>query len=306
MGTPDFSVPVLEAIAAAGHDVVRVYTQPPRAAGRGHKERKTPVHQAAERLGLDVATPRSLRKSEEISSLDALGADAGVVAAYGLILPQGVLDAPRHGCLNLHASLLPRWRGAAPIHRAVMAGDRESGVCAMRMTAGLDEGPVCLSSRVGIDEATTTGDLHDALAAAGAPLMCEALALLDIGELACTPQADAGVTYAEKISKQEAQIDFNRPAGQVLCHIHGLSPFPGAWFMAHGDGGTAVRIKLLRCKAVDASGRPGEIVDDAMTIACREGALRPVELQREGKGEMALDAFQRGFHIAPGTVIERV
>ncbi len=305
MGTPEFSVPVLEAIVAAGHEVVRVYTRPARVAGRGHKQRKTPVHQAADRLDLEVATPKSLRGADEIAALAALGADVGVVAAYGLILPQGVLDAPRYGCLNLHASLLPRWRGAAPIHRAVMAGDGESGVCVMRMTAGLDEGPVCLSARVAIDATTTTGDLHDALADAGAPLMCQALALLGKGGLDCTPQVDGGATYAEKISKPEAQIDFDRPAAEVLHHIHGLSPFPGAWFMVRSAPQQAVRVKVLRCEQATGSGKPGQVLDEKLTIACASGAIRPLAVQREGKGAMQPDELLRGFAMPPGTVITK-
>jgi methionyl-tRNA formyltransferase len=303
MGTPEFSVPVLDALIAGGHDVVRAYCQPPRIAGRGHKERKTPVHLAAEAHGIDVATPSSFRAPEEVAEFAALDCDAAVVVAYGLILPQAVLDAPRHGCFNLHASLLPRWRGAAPIQRAIMAGDERSGVCVMRMSAGLDEGPVCMSASVDITGQTTAGDLHDALAATGARLMAEAMDRLASDGLECTPQPDTGVTYAHKIDKAEARIAFDGPAETVLRHVHGLSPFPGAWVML-GDGtGKQVRTKVLRCEPADGGGEPGTVLDDRLTIACATGAIRPTVLQREGKGPMELDAFLRGFPIAAGTVL---
>ena len=306
MGSPDFAVPVLDALVAAGHDIVQAYTQPARIAGRGHKERKTPVHLAAERYGIKVVTPRSLRSDEERQRFSTLDCDVAVVAAYGLILPQYVLDAPRYGCFNLHASLLPRWRGAAPIHRAVMSGDKESGVCVMRMSAGLDEGPVCLCQRVAVSDETTTGDLHDLLAKTGAPLMVEALGKLARGALECVSQPDAGVTYAEKIDKTEAQIDFNRPSRDVLRHIHGLSPFPGAWLIVQPETGKPVRIKVLRCEQLAGDGAPGEVVDARMTIACAGGAIRPLELQREGKGPMKLDDFLRGFEVARGSIITKV
>jgi methionyl-tRNA formyltransferase len=306
MGTPDFSVLVLDALVTAGHDVARVYTQPPRSAGRGHKERRTPVHMAAERHGLEVATPTSFRGDDQIDELRALKCEAAVVVAYGLILPQRALEAPQHGCFNLHASLLPRWRGAAPIQRAIMAGDTESGVCVMRMTAGLDAGPVCLSQAVAVNDETTAGELHDALAQVGATLMVTAIGKLADGKLDCTPQPETGVTYARKIDKAEAQIDFDHPARGVLRHIHGLSPFPGAWLMMRSVSQQAMRIKILRCELVDGKGAPGTVLDERMTIACANGAIRPVDVQREGKAPMKPDDFLRGFQVMPGSAITRV
>jgi methionyl-tRNA formyltransferase len=300
MGTPDFSVPTLDALIAAGHTVASVYTQPPRSAGRGQAERKTPVHQAADRHGLPVHTPLSFHDAETQAEFAACGADAAVVVAYGLILPQAVLDAPRLGCFNVHASLLPRWRGAAPIQRAIMAGDRETGVCIMRMEAGLDTGPVCLTARVPLPCGTTAGLLHDQLAALGGPLMCDALDAARRGELTCAPQPDEGITYAHKIDKSEARIDFDRPAEDVLNHIHGLSPFPGAWLEL--DGGAApIRVKLLAAERADGSGAPGAVLDDDFAIGCSDGAIRPVRLQRAGKGAVDRSAFLRGFSVAAGT-----
>ena len=305
MGTPDFAVPTLQALIAAGHDVVAVYSQPPRAAGRGQSERKTPVHQTAERHGIGVRTPLTLKSSHDQADFAALNADAAVVVAYGLILPKEILDAPRQGCFNLHASLLPRWRGAAPIQRAIMSGDDGTGVCVMQMDEGLDTGDVCLCERLPIAEGMTAGELHDQLAARGAPLMVEALAQIDAGTLSCRAQPQAGVTYAAKIDKAEARIDFSGPAGQVLNHIHGLSPFPGAWFEAPGESGP-VRVKVLKADPTDAKGPAGRTLDDQLTIACGAGAIRPAILQRAGKGAMDRSAFLRGFPVAAGTRFDQV
>ncbi len=308
MGSPDFATLLLRALHERGHEIVAVYTQPPRRAGRGRKERKTPVHVLAENLGLPVLTPGSLKSTDEQERFSALGADAAVVAAYGLILPQAILDAPRLGCYNLHASLLPRWRGAAPIHRAVMAGDDRSGVCVMRMEAGLDTGDVCACAEVPITEATTTGDLHDALAEKGARLMLEAMNRLERdGHLACRPQPQTGVTYAEKIGKAEARIDFSRPARAVLAQIHGLSPWPGAWLELPGrQGKPPLRLKILRAETARGQGSPGEVLDEDFTIACAQGAIRPVLVQKAGKAPMAREDFLRGFPVSPGLRIGSV
>ncbi len=308
MGSPDFATLLLRALHEGGHEIVAVYTQPPRRAGRGRKERKTPVHVLAENLGLPVFTPGSLKSTDEQERFSALGADAAVVAAYGLILPQAILDAPRLGCYNLHASLLPRWRGAAPIHRAVMAGDDRSGVCVMRMEAGLDTGDVCACAEVPITEATTSGDLHDALAEKGARLMLEAMNRLERdGHLACRPQPQAGVTYAEKIGKAEARIDFSRPARAVLAQIHGLSPWPGAWLELPGrQGKPPLRLKILRAETARGQGSPGEVLDEDFTIACAQGAIRPVLVQKAGKAPMAREDFLRGFPVSPGLRIGSV
>ncbi len=302
MGSPDFATAVLRALHEGGHEIVAVYSQPPRRAGRGRKERKTPVHVLAENLGLPVFTPRSLKGADEQERFAALGADAAVVAAYGLILPQAVLDAPRLGCYNLHASLLPRWRGAAPIHRAVMAGDDRSGVCVMRMEAGLDTGDVCACAEVPITEATTSGDLHDALAEKGARLMLEAMNRLEKdGRLECHPQPQAGVSYAEKIGKAEARIGFSRPARAVLAQIHGLSPWPGAWLELPGkEGKPPLRLKILRAEMAQGHGAPGEVLDEDFTIACAQGAIRPLVVQKAGKAPMARQDFLRGFPVLPG------
>jgi methionyl-tRNA formyltransferase len=300
MGTPSFAVAVLEALIAAGHHISCVYSQPPRPQGRGQAEQRSAVHQRADSLGLPVRTPVSLKPAEEQRSFAALGADAAIVVAYGLLLPRAILDAPRHGCFNVHASLLPRWRGAAPIQRAIMAGDAETGISIMRMEEGLDTGPVCLTVAQPISADMTFGALHDSLARLGAGAMVEALAKLEDGNLQCTPQPAAGVTYAKKIDKAEARIDVNRPAVDVRNHIHGLSPFPGAW-LTLPDRGRDVRVKVLRCEVIEPSGAPGEVLDDHLTIACGGGAVRFLELQREGKGAMAADAFLRGLAVAPGT-----
>ena len=305
MGSPDFAVPTLRALHEAGHEIAAVYSQPPRPAGRGKRPRRTPVHALAEELGIDVFTPRSLKPREEQERLAALGADAAVVVAYGLILPRAVLDAPRHGCYNLHASLLPRWRGAAPIHRAVMAGDEKTGVCVMKMDEGLDTGDVCACEEVEITPDMTTGELHDTLAKRGAALMAGAMdRLAREGRLPCRPQPDEGATYAEKISKDEARIDFARPAREVLARIHGLSPWPGAWLELPGRNGPE-RLKILKAEPARGTGRPGEVLDEDFAIACAEGAIRPLILQRAGKGPLARDAFLRGTPVPPGTLLER-
>lgn len=301
MGTPDFSVPVLDAILAAGHRVVAVYSQPPRPAGRrGLAEVKSPVHRRAESLGLPVRTPKNFKSETDQAEFTALKADAAVVVAYGLLLPAAVLDAPRLGCFNVHASKLPRWRGAAPIQRAIMAGDTVTAVNIMRMNAGLDTGPVCLGRDVPIDPGMTAGELHDKLSQLGAELMVEALAQLEAGTLKAIPQPSEGVTYAAKIDKRETRIDFSLPARKVVGHIHGLSPFPGAWFEAH-LGGKPERIKVLRASTVASEGEPGVLLDGELTIACGEGAIRIEELQRAGKQPMAASEFLRGTRLAPGT-----
>jgi methionyl-tRNA formyltransferase len=300
MGSPDFAVPTLEAIIAAGHDVACVYSQPPRPAGRGKQLTQTAVHQAAARHGLDVRTPPNFKAQEDRDAFAALNLDVAVVVAYGLLLPRAILDAPRLGCFNLHGSILPRWRGAAPIHRAVMAGDTVTGVQVMKMEAGLDTGPVMLTATTPISESDTTGDVHDRLAQAGAALMVEGLARLERGDAHLTNQTDDGATYAAKITSAEARIDWTRPAAEVAAHIRGLSPFPGAWFEHDGQ-----RIKVLHALADAGQGEPGpenpgEVLDDMLTVACGSGAVRLTRLQRAGKGQMTADEFQRGALIAKG------
>lgn len=295
MGTPDFSVPVLEAVHR-DHEVLCVYSQPPRPAGRGKQHRPGPVHKRALELGLEVRHPVSLKSPEAQADFAALKADIAVVVAYGLILPQAILDAPDQGCLNIHASLLPRWRGAAPIHRAIMAGDCETGVCIMQMEAGLDTGPVLLRRATPIAPGETTGQLHDRLSSLGATAIIEALGLLS--ELTPVPQPEAGVTYAEKIDKAEARINWARPAAEVDRLIRGLSPFPGAWTEWNGT-----RVKLLACEPASGSGAPGTVLDDGLRIACADGAIQPTRLQRAGKGAQDVQEFQRGAQIAPGTLL---
>ncbi len=302
MGTPDFSVPTLMEIVGQGHEVVAVYSQPPRPAGRGMEERKTPVHQAADQLGLPVFTPMSLKSEEEQEKFRALDADVAVVVAYGLLLPKAILDAPQEGCLNLHGSLLPRWRGAAPIQRAIMAGDAETGVQVMRMDEGLDTGDICMSETIPITEQMTAEDLHDKMMVLGADLMVRALGALSRGLLTSRPQAEEGVTYAKKIDKAESRIDFSISAKEVHNIIRGLSPFPGAWVMMTIRG-KEQRVKLLRSELADGSGTPGTLLDDAMTIACGEGAVRLAKLQRAGKGAMNADEFLRGADLTIGDVI---
>lgn len=302
MGTPDFAVPTLRAILEAGHEVVAVYSQPPRAAGRGMALRKSPVQQAAEETGLAVLTPERLKSAEEPARFGSLTPDVAVVVAYRLILPKPILDAPKYGALNLHASLLPRWRGAAPINRAIMAGDTETGVAVMRITEGLDAGPVCLEARAPIGADETAGELHDALATCGARLMVHALSALEGGGLDCRPQAEGGVTYAEKIDPAETRIDWSRPAREVHNLIRGLSPYPGAWFEIDLNG-KPERIKALRSTLANGSGAPGLALDNKLTIACGEGAVRLVEVQRAAKRPMSADDFLRGATIAHGTVL---
>jgi methionyl-tRNA formyltransferase len=297
MGTPDFAVPTLSALLAAGHKIAAVYTRAPRPAGRGMGERKSPVHAYAETAGLPVLTPRSLRDEAQHRAFASHAADVGVVVAYGLILPRPVLETPRGGCLNLHASALPRWRGAAPIARAVMAGDGATAATIMRMDEGLDTGPVCLAEPVSIGTDMTMGELHDVLAERGATLMLHALAEIERGTLRCVPQPDEDVTYAAKIGKSETGIDFTRPAREVHNHVRGLSPFPGAWFAA---GEKAERIKVLRTRIASGSGAPGTVLDAAPTVACGEGAVELVELQRAGKRPMPAAELLRGFPLPPG------
>lgn len=300
MGTPEFAVPTLAEIVGAGHQIVAAYAQPARAAGRGMAERKSPVQLFAETAGIPVRTPTSLKNASEQEAFAALRADAAVVVAYGLLLPRPVLDATRLGCFNLHASKLPRWRGAAPIQRAVMAGDAETAVMVMRIEAGLDTGPVCLAEPVAIGPDTTAGELHDVLAQRGASVMVRALAALERGTLDCVAQAEAGVSYAAKIDKAEARIDFAQDAEKVHNLIRGLSPFPGAWFEA-GAADKRERIKVLRASIVSGHGRPGEVLDDRLMIACGTGAVRLIELQRAGKKPMAADELLRGFALPRGT-----
>jgi len=299
MGSPDFAVPTLEALLAAGHDVACVYSQPPRPAGRGQQLTKTAVHQAAERHGLDVRTPLNFKAPEDRAAFAALNLDVAVVVAYGLLLPKAILDAPRLGCFNLHGSLLPRWRGAAPIHRAVMAGDAITGVQVMKMDVGLDTGPVMLSARTSISATDTTADVHDRLMVLGADLMVRGLAELEAGTAKLTEQAGEGVTYAAKISTAEARIDWTKPAAEVSAQIRGLSPFPGAWFELQEEK-APVRVKVLNALAEAGKGAPGEVLDEKLAIACGEGAVRLTRLQRAGKGPMTADDFLRGTRLDKG------
>ena len=296
MGSPDFSVPVLDALVSAGHQIACVYCQPPRPAGRGKKDRPTPVHARALELGLPVRHPTSLRHAEVQQEFAALQADVAVVVAYGLILPQAVLDAPRHGCLNIHASLLPRWRGAAPIHRAIMAGDAETGICIMQMEAGLDTGPVLLRLVTPIGQNETTGALHDRLSVLGAKVILQALA--DLGQLLPSPQPDVGVCYAEKIDKSEACVNWARPAVDLHRQIRGLSPFPGAWTLIDG-----ARVKLLGAELATGTGAPGTVLDEGLRIACGEGALRITRLQRAGKAAQDAATALRGMAVPAGMVL---
>ncbi len=300
MGTPRFAVPTLAEIIAAGHDVVAVYTQPPRPAGRGMSETRSPVHELAAASGIEVRTPKSLKSAEEQAAFAALDADAAVVVAYGLLLPKAILEATREGCFNLHGSALPRWRGAAPIQRAVMAGDKDTAVMVMRMEEGLDTGPVCLAERMEIGPDETSGALHDRMAPTGAGLMVRALSALERGSLDATPQPAEGVTYAAKIDKAEARIDFSKPASEVHNLIRGLSPFPGAWFETSVSG-KPERVKVLRSTLASGSGTPGEVLDDKLTVACGTGAVRLLDLQRAGKRAMSAEELLRGLAIGKGT-----
>ncbi|MBZ9960666.1 MULTISPECIES: methionyl-tRNA formyltransferase [unclassified Mesorhizobium] len=300
MGTPEFSVPTLRAIADAGHEVAAVYTQPPRAAGRrGLELTPSPVQREAERLGIETRTPTSLKGEAEQAAFRALQADIGVVVAYGLLLPRAVLEAPRLGCINGHASLLPRWRGAAPIQRAIMAGDSETGMMVMRMEEGLDTGPVGLVEKCVIEPDMTAGDLHDRLMSVSAALIVEALARLERNSLAFTAQAVEGVTYAKKIDKSDTHVDWTRPAAEVHNNIRGLSPFPGAWCEVE-IGGRVERLKLLRSTLAQGMGEPGGILDDRLTVACGAGAIRLVEVQRAGGRPAAAQEFLRGTKIEKG------
>jgi methionyl-tRNA formyltransferase len=298
MGTPEFAVPTLLDLVAHGHQIAAVYTRAAKPAGRGMKLQWSPLEEQARRLGIPVLTPATLKTPEALGEFRAHHADAAVVVAYGMILPQAILDAPKLGCFNLHASLLPRWRGAAPINRAIMAGDQETGVMVMKMDAGLDTGDVAMAERMTITDTMTAADLHDALAPLGADLMVRAMGALERGVLRLAPQGGEGVTYAAKIDKAETRIDWNRPVRDVLRHIHGLSPFPGAWCEIPLEG-APVRLKILRCQIADGSGAPGELLDDRLTVACKQGALRILELQRAGKQPMKAEEFVRGTPLRP-------
>ena len=295
MGTPEFSVPLLAELIAQGHDIAAVYTQPARPKGRGLAEEPSPVAKLAAAHGLQLRTPPTLKTEEAQAEFAALNLDAAVVVAYGLIFPKPVLDAPRLGCFNLHASLLPRWRGAAPIQRAIMAGDEETGVCVMRMEEGLDTGPVLMAQSVRIGR-RTCGELHNELARLGASLMARALAALERGSIAERPQPETGATYARKILKEEARIDWGKSADEVDCLIRALSPAPGAWTEAKGE-----RLKILYAEPEEGSGVPGELLDDRLTIACGSGALRLIRLQRAGRGVMSATELLRGYALPPGT-----
>lgn len=300
MGTSDFSVPTLLELVAHGHEVAAVYTRAPKPGGRrGLQLQPTPVEEAARKLGVPVLTPKTLKTQDALDEFSAFDADAAVVVAYGMILPQAILDAPKLGCYNLHASLLPRWRGAAPINRAIMAGDAESGVMVMKMDVGLDTGDVAMAERLAITDNMTAADLHDRLSRLGADLMVRAMAALDRGGLQLKKQSEDGVTYAAKIDKAEARIDWSKPAHAVLRHIHGLSPFPGAWAELAGVTENA-RVKILRCELAKGAGAPGAVLDGQLTIACGEGAIRILELQREGKARMQAVDFLRGVPLKAG------
>ena len=303
LGTPEFAVKSLAELVASGHEIAAVYAQPPAPRGRGQQLRPSPVQAFAEQLGLPVRTPASMRDPAEIAAFQALDLDAAVVVAYGQILPLQVLEAPRLGAFNLHASLLPRWRGAAPIQRAIMAGDTATGAEVMRMTEGLDEGPILLSETVPISASDTAATLAERLANVGASLLPRALAALERGAARETPQSVEGVTYARKISPAEARIDWSRPAAEVDRHIRGLSPFPGAWFMApaQGEDRAPVRVKALLSRLDAGWGAPGEALDDELMIACGEGAVRLLQVQREGKGVQDAAEFVRGFPVPRGT-----
>ncbi|MBB4196882.1 methionyl-tRNA formyltransferase [Rhodoblastus sphagnicola] len=300
MGTPEFSLAPLAEIFARGHDIAAVYTRAPKPAGRrGLELTPSPVHAAAEKLGVEVRTPKNFREPETVEAFRALHADVAVVVAYGLILPKAILDAPKFGCLNLHGSLLPRWRGAAPIQRAIMAGDAETGVEVMRMEEGLDTGPVGMVERLAVTPDMTAGEAHDKLSALAGALIGRALAALEQGTLTFTPQTEDGLLYAKKIDKAEARIDFSRPAAELHNLIRGLSPFPGAFFEADFGKGPE-RVKILRATLAQASGAPGEILDAAPTVACGHGALKLIEVQRAGRGVVSGVEFARGAHVAPG------
>jgi methionyl-tRNA formyltransferase len=296
LGTPDFAVVGLAALVREGHEIACVVSQPPAPRGRGKRLTPSPVQAFAQANGLPVRTPASMRAAEEIDAFRALRLDAAVVVAFGQILPRAVIEAPRLGSFNLHASLLPRWRGAAPIQRAIMAGDKATGIAVMRLTEGLDEGPVLAAERLRIDALETAGTLHDRLAVVGAELMARTLPLIEAGTAVETPQPDEGVTYAKKISPRETRIRWDRPARRVDCQIRGLSPAPGAWFLAEGERGP-VRIKALLSRVEEGEGAPGEVLDDGLLIACGAGAVRLLAAQREGRGVQGADDFVRGFRL---------
>jgi methionyl-tRNA formyltransferase len=300
MGTPDFAVPTLLALIGQGHEIAAIYTRAPQPAGRGMELRPSPVEREARQFNIPVVTPITLRDPQSLTQFAAHGADAAVVVGYGMILPKPLLDIVPLACLNLHASLLPRWRGAAPINRAIMAGDTESGVCVMKMEAGLDSGPVGMIERVAIDEDMTAGDLHDRLAPLGADLMARALGALERGSLTFTPQPEHGVTYAAKIDKAETRIDWRRPARDVHNHCRGLSPFPGAWCEI-GEGAEKCRVKVLRTVQAPGDGPSGATLDASLTIACGDGAVRLLQVQRAGRQPMATKEFLRGMPVAAGT-----
>jgi methionyl-tRNA formyltransferase len=303
MGTPDFAVPTLATIAGGGHEVVAVYTRAPQPAGRGMAPRPSPVAREAERLGLPVFTPANFRDEAAVAAMRAHRADAAVVVAYGLILPRTILDCFPRGCFNLHASLLPRWRGAAPINRAIMAGDRETGVMVMKMAEGLDTGPIAMTKHVVISPDMTAGDLHDELARLGAGLMRHALANLETGSLPLTPQPAAGATYANKIDKTETRIDWTKPWNEVHDHCRGLSPFPGAWFELSGANDVKDRVKVLRTTKGGDDGEPGRVLDDDLTVACGLGTVRLLQLQRAGRQPMPAGEFLRGMPIPRGSIL---
>jgi methionyl-tRNA formyltransferase len=295
MGTPDFAVPTLAELIAQGHEIVAVYSQPPRPKGRGMALEPGPIHKFADSAKLPVRTPLSLKSAEEQEAFAALDLDVAIVVAYGLLLPKAILDAPQLGCFNLHGSLLPRWRGAAPIQRAVMAGDAKTGVMVMRMNEGLDTGPVLMAESVPVGR-KTSGDLTAELSRLGADLMVRALGALERGAVVPHPQAEEGVTYAKKIAKDEARIDWSKSAAEIDCHIRGLSPFPGAWTEANGE-----RLKILYAEPVDGQGRPGTLLDDALTVACADGAVRLQKVQRAGKSVMSAAELLKGFALPRGT-----
>jgi methionyl-tRNA formyltransferase len=299
MGTPDFAVPTLSEIVGQGHEVVAVYTRPPAAAGRGMELKLSPVHRMAEGFGIPVFTPKTLRTDETLEIFRSHAADVAVVVAYGMILPRAILEAPELGCLNLHASLLPRWRGAAPIQRAIMAGDAETGVAVMKMEEGLDTGPVAMVERVAIAPDANAGELHDRLMVLGADLMVRALAALSRGGLGFTPQPEQGVTYAHKLTNEDARIDWARPARAVHDHIRGLSPFPGAFFTADFGKGEE-RVKVLRAERSDGAGEPGSLLDPKGVVACGGGAVRLLQVQRAGKAPMSAEEFLRGVRLDAG------
>ncbi len=299
MGTPDFAVAALEALIDSGHHIACVYTQPPRRAGRGPAERKSPVHIHAERTGIQVRCPVTLKEPETVASFASLNTDAAIVAAYGLLLPPPILAAPRLGCLNIHASLLPRWRGAAPIQRAIMAGDDVTGINIMQMDEGLDTGAILLSAEIPITPETTGGGLHDALAALGAKLIVDALAGLDDGSLTATPQPDAGATYAGKLTRDDGALDWNLPSIELERKVRALSPSPGAWFGFRDE-----RIRVLEAELRQGSAAPGTVLDDRLTIACGTGALGPRRVQRPGRKAIGAEDFLRGFDLPAGTVLD--